>query len=96
MKTGKFTWGKIINIFSFDFDDGEPFEVIKYNPWLYEDGFSTNEVDYFKVYYSSEKLHRSCAQLEELILYYIAEKHLGKNQVALVTGMCKAFDLPLD
>jgi hypothetical protein len=88
----KFPWGKALDYFSYDFD-GTVMEVTKYHPWKETaDGISvkTGDPDTAQVGYHCEELHAAFDSLDALLICWIANKRLGLNQHALVTGVCKA------
>lgn len=88
---GKFSWGRVLERFEYDFD-GEVMSVTKYHPWkLAEDGFTcTREPNEAEVMYHCEELRESCDTLYALLISWIAHKRLGQNQHALVSGICRA------
>jgi hypothetical protein len=88
----KFTWGKIIQRFEYNFD-GQVMEVVKFHPWkTHENGHTilSGQPDLDKVEYECPEIHVGSENLFELILHWIARKHLGDNHDSLVTGVCRA------
>ena len=87
----KFTWGRVIDRFEYDFD-GLKMEVTKYHPRKSDGITVTKEIDESLTYYHSEELRQSTDNLFALILAFIAYKNLGLNQHALVAGIAKALN----
>lgn len=86
----RFPWGKVLDYFSYDFD-GTVMEVVKFHPWKSDDcHVRTGDPDDTQVHYHCEELHASFDTLDALLICWIAQKRLGMNQHALVTGVCKA------
>ena len=86
----KFPWGKVIEIFVYDFD-GEEVEVVKYNPYK-EFGRSSKEFSE-DVEYHIEDLHESAHSLQYILISWMAKKNLGLNQHSLVAGICRALEV---
>jgi hypothetical protein len=61
---------------------------------LYLDGTEVEVTKYINdntnVLFHCEELHASYNTIEALLIAWIARKHLGLNQHALVSGICKA------
>lgn len=88
----KFTWGKVTEYFTYDFD-GDKVEVVKYYAKEYKDGHYTGEYETIPSYHI-EELHESAHSLQYILISWIANKNLGLNQHALVAGVCRALDVP--
>ncbi len=89
----KFTWGKVIDKFSYDFD-GNLMEVVKYHPWIVKNGHvKTGNPDFNKIEYHCADIHESSSNLYYLIISWIANKNLGLNQDSLVIGIAKALGI---
>ena len=87
----RFPWGQVIRQFNIDFD-GEIMKVTKYHPWLTQDSnVLSGQPNMNAVEFHNAEMHESSASLDYLVLAWIAKKHLGMNQHALVSGVAKAF-----
>jgi hypothetical protein len=88
-----FWLGKIVDSFHYDFD-GDEVEVLKYHPSNRHKLNSTIlKYDSNQTLYHCENLKESFYSLESLLISWIARKHLGQNQYALTTGICKALNI---
>ena len=86
----KFSWGRVIAQFDYDFD-GSTMKVVKFHPWKTEGcTVLTGNPDETLTYYHCEELHESSDSLQYMLLSWIAHKNLGLNQRALVHGVAKA------
>ena len=83
----RFVWGEVIACFSYDFD-GPVCEVVKYHPHN-----AKRTIDRSVALYHHDGLHQSFHSLHALLIAWIAYRHLGLNQHALVAGLCKALDI---
>lgn len=92
--TGRFPWGKVLDRFSYDFD-GTAMEVTKFHPWKVSLAVTVrrNNPDTTRTHYHCEELRSSFDTLDGLLICWIAQKRLGLNQSALVTGVCKALNV---
>ena len=87
---GKFPWGKVLDYFTYDFD-GVSMEVVKFHPWKSEDcTVRVGDVNTDETHYHCEELRASYDKLDALLICWIAQKRLGLNQHALVSGVCRA------
>ncbi len=98
-----FWLGKVVDSFLYNFD-GDKVEVLKYHPFNRHKLNSTilknmgeqepsPEYDSKQTLYHCENLNESFYSLESLLISWIARKHLGQNQYALTTGICKALNI---
>ena len=85
----KFVWGRVINIFEYDFY-GLVCEIIKYHPHKRNDHTITKEIDESIIMYNCDEIRQSEDNIYALLISWIAEKKLGLNQHALVAGICRA------
>jgi hypothetical protein len=89
----KFTWGKIIDRFDYDFD-GTILNVIKYHPWEpYDCRVRIRVCDANKIQYHCEELNEAHESIDSLLVSWMVRKNLGHNQWALVSGICRALDI---
>lgn len=89
----KFTWGRVIEKFEYDMD-GRALQVVKFHPWKCSGStVLTGQPDLEDICYHCEELHQSFDSLDALLIAWIAEKRLGLNQHALVSGMCRALGI---
>lgn len=89
----KFTWGKVIEKFDYDFD-GEMLHVVKFHPWKVEGCTClTGQPDLSIINYHCQELHESTDSIQYLLISWIANKNLGLNQYALVYGISKALGI---
>lgn len=88
-----FPWGRVIDLFSYDFD-GATMEVTKFHPWA-SAGITvhTGQPDESQTHYHCEELSASYDTLDALLIAWIANKRLGLNQHALVSGICRALEI---
>lgn len=91
--SGKFTWGKVLDRFQYDFD-GEVMDVVKFHPWQ-QNGCTVlrGQADTDKVAYHCEELHQSSNNVMELVIAWMAHKKLGNNEGSLVQGICRALSI---
>ena len=82
----KFPWGRIINTFVSDFD-GTEVTIIKFYPWVYENG--RNE----KIEYHCEEINQSADSLIGILITWMVEHQLGRNQGALIQGIARMLKL---
>ena len=87
--SSKFVWGKVIDRHTYDFENGNVFEVTKYNPYKR----NSREIDYDVIRFSCEETHEYSDNLMHLLISWIVIKHLGYNQDALTAGICRALKL---
>ena len=93
MASKAFPWGKVIQTFDFDFDT-KHLEVIKYFPWESEDcTVKTGCPDLSRVCFSVPEMCQSFSSLDEAVLSWLVYSHLGLNQGALATGICRALNI---
>ena len=89
----KFNWGKVIDRFTYDFD-GDVMEVIKFHPWQTEGNqVLTGQPDLSEIHYHCVELRESSESLQYLLIAWIANKNLGRNQYSLVAGISKALSI---
>lgn len=88
----KFPWGRTINTFVYDFD-GVEVTIIKFYPWVYENGRNTNKFDHKTVEYHCEEINQSADSLITLLLTWMVEHQLGHNQGALIQGIARMLKL---
>jgi hypothetical protein len=93
IKSEKFPWGKVIETIVLNFD-GQIMTIVKYHPRIAERCVLTLEIDETKVKYSCEEIGHSADNIFHLVLIYMAIKHLGHNQDALVQGIARALQIP--
>ena len=86
---GKFVWGKVIDRYDYDFENGYVFEVTKYNPYKP----NSREIDYDLIQFHCEETHEYSDNLMHLLISWIVIKQLGYNQEALTAGICRALKL---
>ena len=88
-----FSWGKVLQNFEYDFD-GVICTVVKYHPWECNGAFvrpgSPNKE---KINFHCEEIHASFESIEMLLIAWIANKKLGRNQDALVVGISRSLCL---
>lgn len=87
-----FTWGKILEIFEYDFD-GKTVEVVKYLPHKFVDGQRVRGEYEDAPLFHIEELREAAATLDAILISWIARQRLGLNQHALVAGICRALDI---
>ena len=92
IKSQKFPWGKVIETIVLNFD-GQVMTIVKFHPRIVEDCILTLEIDETKVEYSCEEISHTTDNIFHLVLIYMAIKHLGYNQDALVQGIARALCL---
>jgi hypothetical protein len=85
----KFSWGKVIERFVYDFD-GKEVEVIKYYPDKFIDGHHAKGEYESRPAFHIDSLNASAYTLDEIIITWIAKERLGLNQHTLVSGICRA------
>ena len=89
----KFTWGKVIDRFTYDFD-GEIMDVVKYHPWKTRGcEVCVGRPNMEEINFHNEELHASFLTIHGLLITWIAYKRLGLNQHALAYGICRALDI---
>lgn len=88
-----FTWGKVVKVFTLDFD-GKEVEITKYHPWKSENcRVLRGTADEATILYHCEELHASFSSFNAVILAWMVYKSLGLNQFALVSGLCRAINI---
>lgn len=75
----KFPWGRIINTFVYDFDGTEA-TIIKFYPWVYENGRITQKFDPKTVEYYCEEINESSDSLMTMIIAWMVRYQLWHNQ----------------
>ena len=86
----KFSWGRVIQRFTYDFD-GTTVEVVKYHPWVSDGCFVQAGAPDMKVTeYHCEELHESFFSIDAFLIAWVANKNLGPNQHTLAAGICRA------
>jgi hypothetical protein len=88
----RFSWGKVIERFDYDFD-GVNLNVVKYHPWQREGLNILSVHDAEKILYHCEELHESHGSIDALLISWMVRKNLGINQYALMTGICRALNI---
>ena len=89
----KFTWGKVIARFSYDFD-GKEMELTKFHPWKVVDRrVMTGDPDPEVIEFHCEEMHESFHSVEAAVIAWIARQSLGTNQHMLVAGLCRALEI---
>lgn len=89
----RFSWGRVIQCFSYDFD-GQTCEIVKYHPWKV-DGCRvlTGKPDLDQIHFHCEEMHSSYLSMQKAILAWITYKRLGHNNDALVEGIARALEI---
>jgi hypothetical protein len=88
----KFPWGKVIDIFDFDFD-GVKLEVTKYHPKKPGNSLSSREYEE-AVEYHVEEMRASFNSMDELLVAWLVHRNIGPgNKDALVVGLCRALEI---
>lgn len=85
----RFTWGRTINTFVYDFD-GVEVTIIKFHPF-YED--NTRKPDMEKIEYHCEEINQSADSLIGILITWMVEHQLGHNQGALIQGIARMLKL---
>jgi len=85
----KFPWGRTINTFVYDFD-GVEVTIIKFHPF-YED--NTLKPDMEKIEYHCEEINQSADSLIGILITWMVEHQLGRNQGALIQGIARMLKL---
>ena len=85
----KFPWGRTINTFVYDFD-GVEVTIIKFHPF-YED--NTRKPDMEKIEYHCEEINQSADSLIGILITWMVEHQLGRNQGALIQGIARMLKL---
>lgn len=88
----KFPWGRTINTFVYDFD-GVEVTIIKFYPWVYENGRNTRKPDMEKIEYHCEEINQSADSLIGILITWMVEHQLGRNQGALIQGIARMLKL---
>jgi hypothetical protein len=88
-----FPWGEVIKIFDFDFD-GKHVTIIKYHPWM-RNGCTllTGNPNPEETSFSVPVMSHSFASMDEALQSWLVFSHLGHNQGALASGMCRALNI---
>ena len=89
MRISRFPWGRIINTFVYDFD-GVEVTIIKFHPF-YED--NTRKPDMEKIEYHCEEINQSADSLIGILITWMVEHQLGRNQGALIQGIARMLKL---
>ena len=79
----KFPWGKVVDRFDYDFE-GQPFEVIKYQPRTYINSFGTDQVDTSSISYHCPQIGTSADSLFELLICWLAVQSLSSTEALYV------------
>jgi hypothetical protein len=86
----KFPWGRVIEVFDYDFD-GVKMEVTKYYEPKRDSHNQSIRGEYSTaVAYHCDEIGRSSDNLFDLLIHFIAYKQLGLNQHVLVAGISRA------
>lgn len=88
----KFPWGRVIDTFIYDFD-GTEVTIIKFYPWVYENGRNTRKPDMEKIEYHCEEINQSADSLIGILITWMVEHKLGRNQGALIQGIARMLKL---
>lgn len=94
MSTNRFTWGKALDHFSYDFD-GQVLEVVKFHPWK-RDGCTvlSGKPDESKIQFHVEEMHESFHDIQTLLVAWITCQNLGRgNNDSLIYGICRALEI---
>ena len=89
MRISRFPWGRTINTFVYDFD-GVEVTIIKFHPF-YED--NTRKPDMEKIEYHCEEINQSADSLIGILITWMVEHQLGRNQGALIQGIARMLKL---
>lgn len=90
MSRKPFPWGKVIDRLTFDFD-GETLEVTKYHPWkTRECEVRTGDPNLDEIAFHVQEIRQSFDNVYAAVIAWVAFKHLGHNQNALASGICRA------
>jgi hypothetical protein len=92
MNGKKFPWGKVIEVFVYDFD-GVKLEVTKYHPKKRGNSLSSREYEE-AIEYHVEEMRASFNCMDSLLVAWIAHRNLGPgNRDSLVVGLCRALEI---
>lgn len=86
----KFPWGRTINTFVYDFD-GVEVTIIKFHPF-YEDN-NTLKPDMEKIEYHCEEINQSADSLIGILITWMVDHQLGRNQGSLIQGIARMLKL---
>jgi hypothetical protein len=91
-----FQWGEVIAEVKIPLGPrGELVTFVKHYPWKVKNSaVKVGDPDYTEVQYHCEETSWGDHSLEASILRYIALKNLGLNKDALVSGICRALNVP--
>ena len=93
MSSKAFPWGRVIDHLSFDFD-GETLEVTKYHPWkVRECEVQTGDPNLEEISFHVQDVRQSFDNVYAAVVAWITFKHLGHNQTALASGVCRALTI---
>lgn len=93
MSTKRFPWGKVVDLFVYDFD-GKSFEAIKYHPWIHDGQRYTSDHDESRIHWYSEELGVSVYSLESLLVCWVAKQGLGiQGPIQVAPAICRALNL---
>lgn len=85
----RFPLGRTINTFVYDFD-GVEVTIIKFHPF-YED--NTLKPDMEKIEYHCKEINQSSDSLIGILITWMVEHQLGRNQGALIQGIARMLKL---
>jgi hypothetical protein len=89
----KFPWGKVLEIFEYDFD-GKPLEIVKYHPWKSEGvSVKTGNPNEDETCYHIAAMSESFHSIDAALIGWIAHKNLGLNHGTLAAGVCRALNV---
>ncbi len=89
----KFPWSKVVDRFEWDMV-GRLLSVVKYHPWKNEGPFvKRGQPNENETLYSCGEMSWSYRSLDSLLVGWITFKHLGINQMSLVSGICRAIGI---
>lgn len=89
----RFSWGKVIDTFNFVID-GHELEIVKYHPWMREGcQIKTGIPNLEAIEYQCEEIRESAYSMMVLIITWMVNKQLGRNQNALIYGIARMLKL---
>ncbi len=92
----RFSWGNVIDTFNFVID-GHELEIVKYHPWIREGCSIKNGIPNLEIIeYHCEEISESAHSMMVLIIAWMVNKQLGRNQNALIGGIARMLKLEED
>lgn len=92
MSSQAFPWGRVLQSFSLDFD-GKTLEIVKYHPWKSENCAVQVGSPDESTSYSVPEIRQSFDSFDAAVIGWLTYCHLGHNQGALATGICRALGI---